>query len=68
MKKARAIVMIGLVALALALAGCQAASPEQGGRGRLIGDEPMVQKAVVVGQADNKDMGTAECWTSLRAF
>ncbi|QTH45163.1 hypothetical protein J4772_12575 [Cohnella sp. LGH] len=66
MKKARAIVMIGLVALALA--GCQAASPEQGGRGRLIGDEPMVQKAVVVGQADNKDMGTAECWTSLRAF
>lgn len=47
MKKARAIVLIGLVGLALA--GCQAASPEQGGRGRLIGDEPMVQKAVVVG-------------------
>lgn len=47
MKKARAIVMIGLVGLALA--GCQAASPEQGGRGRLIGDEPMVLKAVVGG-------------------
>ncbi|WP_372632197.1 hypothetical protein [Cohnella sp.] len=50
MKKARAIMLIGLVGLALA--GCQAASPEQGGRGRLIGDEPMVQKAVVEYAAD----------------
>ncbi len=66
MKKAIAVVLIGLACMGLA--GCQAASPEQGGRGRLIGDEPMVQKAVVVGQADNKDMGTAECWSSLRAF
>jgi len=52
MKKARAIVLIGLVGLALA--GCQAASPEQGGRGRLIGDEPMVQKVVVVGYTADK--------------
>ncbi|OXS60942.1 hypothetical protein B1A99_05265 [Cohnella sp. CIP 111063] len=60
MKKARAIVLIGLVGLALA--GCQAASPEQGGRGRLIGDEPMVQKAVVVGHADQgaTDLGGEE--------
>jgi len=54
MKKARAIVLIGLVGLALA--GCQAASPEQGGRGRLIGDEPMVQKAVV-GHAASSETG-----------
>lgn len=53
MKKALAIGLIGLTVLAcLALAGCQAASPEQGGRGRLIGDEPMVQMASLAKPAD----------------
>jgi len=52
MKKA-----IAIGVLCLALAGCQASeNPEQAGRGRLIGDEPMVQKAsVAVGLATVSD-------------